>query len=670
MAKRIYDPIHDVFQDTGDNEPKRSKVLSVSELNSSETSRRNVSSISSLLTSDDQTAEKAIPERAHRNSISNLLSNDPEEDNNAEKEKVVPVPHMTNTKYTRHLKKPDGDFFSRKDIQYDMLKALLTDDRCLFTNHLKAQYTNSLAPMSLPNNKIPIITDKEYDARTFVFNDKLTFAQMYALTMATSSKCSKILRDKLLLDGQVAFSTCVLGFLVNIGRLNTTINFYLEMTSQLRTYHSVPCLQAHTLDIKSLQDTPRIKSILRNLPTGNNPIHLSLIYKLLGVISEEKFNEIGDSASQKLDKQVSSAEKFGLNGKFNCINMLFALCDNATIVRTQFLSKYIQLIDPQDNNHRFDLDKDLTLFNILDNSKFDVIDRVNVVLWLLYIHTETDLTEAEVVESLKLFIPPTSVPDLQHNKIPLRLTTNNYDVDTEEELKYGKEQKEKRLLFLQKLDKSDTRKEEKTSTADSKDDDSITERATRRKRKKTLEKEILLESSKPNKKIKKEEETEDRVKVEPEQDQEALKTAKEKPEAPLLAAERTPDVKKSKESIHQDRADRLINFDQNKEVGILEKSRERKTQRELLQDLSDAQEIVKRKRKQIGMLRLFNKYDDIPMGSVIGVRGKKRRKYKDDVLGYETSFLKTLAIAKQKFIKALRSADTKPQQSENNIFHL
>lgn len=311
MAKRIYDPIHDVFQDTGDNEPKRSKVLSVSELNSSETSRRNVSSISSLLTSDDQTAEKAIPERAHRNSISNLLSNDPEEDNNAEKEKVVPVPHMTNTKYTRHLKKPDGDFFSRKDIQYDMLKALLTDDRCLFTNHLKAQYTNSLAPMSLPNNKIPIITDKEYDARTFVFNDKLTFAQMYALTMATSSKCSKILRDKLLLDGQVAFSTCVLGFLVNIGRLNTTINFYLEMTSQLRTYHSVPCLQAHTLDIKSLQDTPRIKSILRNLPTGNNPIHLSLIYKLLGVISEEKFNEIGDSASQKLDKQVSSAEKFG-----------------------------------------------------------------------------------------------------------------------------------------------------------------------------------------------------------------------------------------------------------------------------------------------------------------------------------------------------------------------
>lgn len=70
------------------------------------------------------------------------------------------------------------------------------------------------------------------------------------------------------------------------------------------------------------------------------------------------------------------------------------------------------------------------------------------------------------------------------------------------------------------------------------------------------------------------------------------------------------------------------------------------------------------------MLRLFNKYDDIPMGSVIGVRGKKRRKYKDDVLGYETSFLKTLAIAKQKFIKALRSADTKPQQSENNIFHL
>lgn len=95
----------------------------------------------------------------------------------------------------RHLKKDDSEPLWRKDIQYDFLKAVFEDDRAVFTN--------SYEPEGYP---------------------KQTFASLYIDTMARSSKTSKILRDKLLSDHEPAKNMAMVCLLVNLGRMNTTLN--------------------------------------------------------------------------------------------------------------------------------------------------------------------------------------------------------------------------------------------------------------------------------------------------------------------------------------------------------------------------------------------------------------------------------------------------------------
>jgi Ino eighty subunit 1 len=95
----------------------------------------------------------------------------------------------------RHIKKDDGDPLWRKDIQYDFLKLVFEDDRAVFTNSYE------------PDNI-----------------KKQTFANLYIDTMARSSKTSKILRDKLLTEHEPAKNMAMVCLLVNLGRMNTTLN--------------------------------------------------------------------------------------------------------------------------------------------------------------------------------------------------------------------------------------------------------------------------------------------------------------------------------------------------------------------------------------------------------------------------------------------------------------
>ncbi|RKF53329.1 Ino eighty subunit 1 [Golovinomyces cichoracearum] len=135
----------------------------------------------------------------------------------------------------KHLKKDDGEPLWRKDIQYDFLKAVFDDPNEVFTNSYEPD-----AP-------------------------KQTFANLYIDTMARSSKTSKILRDKLLTEHEPAKNMAMVCLLVNLGRMNTTLNFFPEMRAQLRTYHAIPSLQAYQdpNSYKQLQDAPRLKSILK-----------------------------------------------------------------------------------------------------------------------------------------------------------------------------------------------------------------------------------------------------------------------------------------------------------------------------------------------------------------------------------------------------------------------
>jgi len=93
----------------------------------------------------------------------------------------------------RHLKKEDGVPLWRKDIQYDFLKFVFEDNKKVF--HKASDSTSGH-----------------------------TFADIYLDAMAKSSKCSKILKDKLLTERAAAINMAMVCLLVNVGRMNTTLN--------------------------------------------------------------------------------------------------------------------------------------------------------------------------------------------------------------------------------------------------------------------------------------------------------------------------------------------------------------------------------------------------------------------------------------------------------------
>ena len=93
----------------------------------------------------------------------------------------------------KHLKKEDGIPLWRKDIQLEFLRCVFNDENKVFT--------------------------KAFDG-----TKGHTFADIYVDAMARSSKTSKILKEKLLADRDGAMHMAMICLLVNVGRMNTTLN--------------------------------------------------------------------------------------------------------------------------------------------------------------------------------------------------------------------------------------------------------------------------------------------------------------------------------------------------------------------------------------------------------------------------------------------------------------
>lgn len=690
MGKRVYDPIHDTFQ-LRDDKPDETKAGSP--MHSADSGANDEASPGSIQSGTETVTTKGVPviheieiddkndddsTQSEEENTNILLNFEPSMAPEATGAGATTGPVTTNTvrrkpkesnssKYNRHLKKPDGEPFNRKDIQFSFMQELLMDKRQVFTNVLKPLYKNSIVPINIDGDKVSInVTDKEYDARTFVFNDKLTFAQLYVLTIATSIKCSKILRDKLLLDQQVAFSTCVLALLVNIGRLNTTINFYLEMTSQLRTFHSVPVLQLHANDPKLLQDTPRLKSILKNLPWGNEQLSLMETY-------------------EKVDQNDGEVD---IANKFNIINMLFSICDNFSLIDKRFLSKYVE-IEPKDRATRKAQEQDTvdeqnelketdgedekeeaktagsaTLFDILDFSKYKPKDRSDILIWLLYIHLETNLSQEEVEESVRSFNELEDGASCE--KFTLRPTERDYDTDPEDELEFGGSQRIKRREFMSKMEEGRKRERinatevKKVNTDDKSEEDDegedIKSEETVEETRSLLTPTPILESSSPM--------ILNRKKVTPQLPKVTAAGPTETEEETISAAiidkndlNLTP-LKKYNSSATVNKVDRLISQDLNKHV-----SENGKTQEEFLTDLKKSQVPNRLKRRDIGLIKIFNEFEDIPVASVLGIRGKKRKKFKDNLLGFETDFMKNLGASKKVLLNRIEHADIDDEEA-------
>jgi Ino eighty subunit 1 len=198
----------------------------------------------------------------------------------------------------RHIKKADGTPLWRKEIQYQFLHTVIADTQPVFTR----------------------LSDGKKDC---------TFADIYVDCMARSSKTSKILKDRLQIDQQAAHNMAMICLLVNVGRMNTTLNFFPEMRAQLRTYHSIPSLQAYKSqqDYKSLQDAPRLKSILKGASEDTdeprtiaavrgkevprtNPVNLIFVLsQFASKISELHFTDRVDFFDLAMRTTISSASR-------------------------------------------------------------------------------------------------------------------------------------------------------------------------------------------------------------------------------------------------------------------------------------------------------------------------------------------------------------------------
>ncbi|KAG5639376.1 hypothetical protein H0H81_003520 [Sphagnurus paluster] len=138
------------------------------------------------------------------------------------------------------LKRVDGEPLNRTDIQYDVLFNIFNDTHDVFTD-------------PYPSHDSP--------AR------KITFRDLYLKTIQHSPKATKALKDKMSDSPMFAEDFAMLALLVNVGRVNTTMSFFPEMKTAIRTYHPIPALQRTA---GNLQDAPRIKHILKSTILDND----------------------------------------------------------------------------------------------------------------------------------------------------------------------------------------------------------------------------------------------------------------------------------------------------------------------------------------------------------------------------------------------------------------
>ncbi|TEA21290.1 Ino eighty subunit 1 [Colletotrichum sidae] len=277
----------------------------------------------------------------------------------------------------KHLKKEDGEPLWRKDIQYDFLRAIFDNE--------KAVFTNTYEPEKGPQN----------------------FADLYIDTMSRSSKTSKVLRDKLLSDRAAAKGMAMVCLLVNIGRMNTTLNFFPEMRAQLRTYHAIPSLQANqdAHAYKQLQDAPRLKSILKG-----------------GAEDREEPNSLSKI------KQMDAP-------RTNPVNMLFLICQSA--------AKIAELHFP--NGAEF--------HDLVMKTRYTSESRARAFLWIMWFYLESDFTEEGCEENpfgagvdYGVDVANQGVPELEE-MTPEQEAAEN--VDTQMEIDFGHEKQRMRKKILE-----------------------------------------------------------------------------------------------------------------------------------------------------------------------------------------------------------------------------
>ena len=181
------------------------------------------------------------------------------------------------------------------------------------------------------------------------------------------------------------------------------------MRAQLRTYHSIPSLQAHQDPnaYKQLQDAPRLKSILKGATED-----------------VEQPSTIEDIMQTAIPRT-------------NPVNLIFVL--------SQFAPKISEL--------HFDVPRDF--FDLVMKEQLSSRSRATAFLWLMWWYLESDFSLHDALNNP--YGPGRRSKESDDSELPLRCPQFVFlsdedaakeNVDTEEELKFGESKRVERMSIL------------------------------------------------------------------------------------------------------------------------------------------------------------------------------------------------------------------------------
>ncbi|KAF9068015.1 hypothetical protein BDP27DRAFT_1295545 [Rhodocollybia butyracea] len=285
-------------------------------------------------------------------------------------EPIPPVGYLS--RKALPIKRNDAEILTREDVQYDLLEYVFADETAVFTPQTPGPST------------------------------KITFRELYLNALYHSNKCSKVLKEKMVETPAFGVELGKISLLTNVGRINTTMAFFPEMKTALRTYHPVPSLQKTD---GNAQDAPRIKNCLKAalLPSE---------FKSLPPLTPEEV----------LERKRTKCPPTSI------VNLIFVLSNHAA---------------PLSNVH---FDGQTNFLDIFLPKPLDSPDRGKAFLWIIYHYLEPDgpnpFDDAHARQN------PGKAPRIRALTL---VEMRQENVDTREELDWGKKMSAQRNTFLKKL---------------------------------------------------------------------------------------------------------------------------------------------------------------------------------------------------------------------------
>ncbi|KAL4068235.1 hypothetical protein V8B97DRAFT_2008931 [Scleroderma yunnanense] len=290
------------------------------------------------------------------------------------------------------IKRNDAEPLTREDVQFDLLHHIFGDTKVVFTSQTPGT------------------------------SSKVHFCDLYVNALYHSSKCSKVLKDKMIETPAFAIELAKISLLTNVGRINTTMAFFPEMKTALRTYHPVPSLQKTD---GNAQDAPRIKNCLKAalLPSELKSMPPSTPEEIL---EKAVCTKVACYLIISLPSRFKRARHLPPT---SVVNLIFVLANHAApLAATHF-------------------DPPLNFLDLFLPIKISSADRARAFLWLMFHYLEGP-EQPNPYDDDYSRQNRGKVPYLRRLSDAEMVAEN---VDTNEEIEWGKVMSAQRNLFLQRL---------------------------------------------------------------------------------------------------------------------------------------------------------------------------------------------------------------------------